>query len=158
MLSTFYGSPLTLSKFSTQLKNCVAGLDTVPRKGLTGLSGMEDYLIITLIVIHNENIRGKNEAMNHTIISSDCSSSELTCVDEKLVGDSRVINIMDSSCKNGGQNFQICEDSLQSEMSTFNSVSHWPVSCLFSFILKYAFHSCWEKDCLLIYVMSQYIK
>lgn len=41
MLSTFYGSPLTLPKFSMQLKNYVARLDTVSRKGLTSLSGME---------------------------------------------------------------------------------------------------------------------
>lgn len=87
----------------------------------------KDYLIITLIIIHNENIRGGNEAMNHTIISNDCSSSELTCVDEKLVGDSRVINVMDSSCENGGQNFQIGEDGLQSKTKTFNSMSHWPI-------------------------------
>lgn len=65
--------------------------------------------------------------MNHTIISNDCPSGELTCVDEKLVGDSRMINVMDSSCKNGGQDFQICEDGLQSKMSTFHSMSHLPI-------------------------------
>lgn len=40
-LSTFYGSPLTPCKFSMQLQNDVAKLDTVSRKGLTSLSGME---------------------------------------------------------------------------------------------------------------------
>lgn len=53
--------------------------------------------------------------MNHTIISNDYSRGELTCVDEKLIGDSGMINVMDGSSKNGGQDFQICEDGLQSK-------------------------------------------
>lgn len=66
----------------------------------------------------------------------DYPSDELTCVDEKLVGDSRMIHVMDSSCKNGGQDFQICEDGLQSKMNTFHSMSHLPI-LRFCFMLKY---------------------
>lgn len=51
---------MTLSRFSMELKHCAARLDMVSRKDLTRLSGMEDYLIITLVIIHNENF-GRNK-------------------------------------------------------------------------------------------------
>lgn len=70
------------------------------------------------------------------MILNDCPSGELTCVDEKLVGDSRMIHVMDSSCKNGGQDFQICEDGLRSKMNTFYSMSHLPI-LRFCSMLKY---------------------
>lgn len=80
-------------------------------------------LLLLLLSIMKTSGGKKNEAVNHTIILNDYSR-ELTCVDEKLIGDSRMINVMDSSCKNGGQNFQICEDGLQSKMSSLNSMFH----------------------------------
>lgn len=81
-------------------------------------------LLLLLLSIMKTSGGKKNEAVNHTIILNDYSRGELTCVDEKLIGDSRMINVMDSSCKNGGQNFQICEDGLQSKMSSLNSMFH----------------------------------
>lgn len=65
--------------------------------------------------------------MNHSIISNDVFSGGLTCVDEKLIRDSRMINVMNGSCKNGGQDLQICEDSLQKKKGGAFT------PCLFSF-------------------------
>lgn len=36
----------------------------------------------------------------------------LTGVDEKLIGDARVVHVVDSACKESRQDFQICEHSL----------------------------------------------
>lgn len=38
--------------------------------------------------------------------------TELTCVDQELIGDPGVIHIVDGGCKNGSEDFQIREDSL----------------------------------------------
>lgn len=40
------------------------------------------------------------------------SEQKLTCVDEELVGDPGVIHVVDCSCENGSEDFQIREDSL----------------------------------------------
>lgn len=37
---------------------------------------------------------------------------KLTCINKKLIGDTRVIHIMNCSCKNCSKDFQISEDSL----------------------------------------------
>lgn len=37
---------------------------------------------------------------------------KLTCINKELIGDSRVIHIMNCSCKNCSKDFQISEDSL----------------------------------------------
>lgn len=38
--------------------------------------------------------------------------TKLTCINKKLIGDTRVIHIMNCSCKNCSKDFQISEDGL----------------------------------------------
>lgn len=66
--------------------------------------------------------------MNHSIISNDVFSGGLTCVDEKLIRDSRMINVMNGSCKNGGQDLQICEDSLQKKKGGLSLHVYFPLT------------------------------
>ena len=58
-IECFLWVPSDLSQVLHAAQNDVARLDTVSRKGLTSLVEWNDDLIITLIIIHNENIRRK---------------------------------------------------------------------------------------------------
>jgi len=40
------------------------------------------------------------------------SETKLTCINKKLIGDTRVIHIVNCSCKNCSEDFQISEDGL----------------------------------------------
>lgn len=74
-------------------------------------------------------------------------SGKLTCVDEKLIGDSGMVHIMDGSCKNGSQDLQVCEDSLWVQKSPLTPypmyLSHSSVSSASST----TFSSCWQRHC-----------
>lgn len=112
--------------------------------------GWKDYLIIALVITRNENIRmKKNCSESQKGLEWPCSGG-LTCVDEKLVGDSRMINIMNGSCKNGSQDFQVCEDCLWGQKSPLTLQPMYLSPSSVSSASRTTRHSCWERHCWFI--------
>lgn len=52
------------------------------------------------------------------------SETKLTCVNKKLIGDPGVIHIMNCSCKDCSEDFQISEDSLGKRKGIYQRSPH----------------------------------
>lgn len=155
-LSTFYGSHLTLSKFSTQLKVMLLDWTQYPEKVWPVWVEWKDYLIITLIIIHNENIRRKK--MKQWLIQL----SQMTV----LVANSLVLmrNWLETP---GWSTSWIAAAKMAARISKSVKTAcrakwvHWTprsicLSCLISFILRYPISFLLGERWFVIYTTSQY--
>lgn len=50
--------------------------------------------------------------------------TKLTCVNQKLVGDTGVIHVVNRGCKNSGEDFQVGEDSLWRKWGSVREAHH----------------------------------